>query len=345
MATVFWEGVTSNWGTAGNWSGASVPVTGDDVIFDGRVSQSVGGAAATGMDQTGVDLNSLTIMPSYLGSIGDNDAVGAGGPLIIEIQNGGTKLLWIRGQGDYYIQCGNDANDADITNTVIDTPGTVGLSSQRNIAAGNVGLFTTINAVRGILFIFGNADNTTTGADDRGTAYGTLYVAPTSNNSATLEVTIGDECINWKTGTKPTIYESEGTLNLFSEAAAIWVFGGVCNIGGTDYAMDDDDDDIVSLVQFSGTVTWNPTTPVTTPTESSASPTILLAFIFGGKFDASGMLATNTTSDTAPTITSLTQYAGSVVDLSNSYANIVVTTYTKRGGTLKSDPGQAITLS
>ncbi len=143
----------------------------------------------------------------------------------------------------------------------------------------------------------------------------------------------------------PTIYQTQGTLDLYSQVTALWVFGGVCNIGGTAYAMDDDDDDIISLIQSDGTINWKPSTPVATPTEASASPTIVSVVIYGGKFDASGMLATNLTSDTAPTITVLTQYPGSTVDLTNNYANIVVTTFTKRGGVTKTDPGQSITFS
>ena len=336
MATVYWEGVTTAWSLGSNWSGDSVPVDGDEVIFDGRVSQS----ATTGMAQEAIDLKSLFILPSYTGTIGAADD-----PLVIGVSGGLPNLLWIRGQGDYYIQCGSTgAADEVITNTVIDTPGTVGLSSQLNASGGNATSFTNIYAVRGTLILYGDADKADHGGES-GTAFATLFMMPTANNIATLSVTIGDECTNWDTSTPPTIYQTQGTLNLYSQVGALWVFGGVCNIGGTAYAMDDDDDDITILTQAGGTITWKPSTPVATPTEASASPTIASAIIYGGKFDASGMLATNTTSDTAPTITALTQYPGTTVDLANNYANIVVTTFTKRGGVTKTDPGQSITFS
>lgn len=336
MATVYWEGVTTAWGTAGNWSGGSVPVDADEVIFDGRVAVS----ALTGMAQEAIDLKSLFVLPSYTGTIGAADS-----PLVIGISAGAPNLLWIRGSGAYYIQCGSDgAADEVITNTVIDTPGTVGLSSQLNASLGNATSFTNIHAVRGTVFIYGDADKAAHSGES-GTAFGALVMAPTSNLSSNLTVTIGDKSTNWDTGIAPDITITEGRLSLFSQAVNLLVHGGVCTVGGTAYAMDDDDDDITTLIQTAGTIIWKPTTPVTTPTQASESPTIGAATIYGGTFDAASMLATNLTTDTDPTITAMTQYDGSIVKLANSYANIVVTTFTKYGGTTNTDPGQSITFT
>jgi len=55
----------NDWGTAGNWSGDTVPVNTDDVVFrDSAVD------VRWGLDQAAVDLTSLTIEQTYTGKIG-----------------------------------------------------------------------------------------------------------------------------------------------------------------------------------------------------------------------------------------------------------------------------------
>ncbi len=55
----------NDWSTAGNWSGGAVPVNSDDVIIkDSKVN------ILWGLDQSAVDLTSLTIEQSYTGLIG-----------------------------------------------------------------------------------------------------------------------------------------------------------------------------------------------------------------------------------------------------------------------------------
>ena len=43
MADKEWNATTADWNTAGNWSGAAIPVDGDDVHFTGTVQQDVDG--------------------------------------------------------------------------------------------------------------------------------------------------------------------------------------------------------------------------------------------------------------------------------------------------------------
>ncbi|MCP4711596.1 MAG: hypothetical protein GY869_23505 [Planctomycetes bacterium] len=72
MTTRTWIGTDSGnegeWGTAANWSGASVPVDGDDVYLEDS-SQSV----TADFDQSAVALNSLNIAHTFTGSVGDAD--------------------------------------------------------------------------------------------------------------------------------------------------------------------------------------------------------------------------------------------------------------------------------
>lgn len=72
MATCIWIGTNAgnegDWATAANWSGAAVPVTGDNVYLEAS-SQSV----TAGFAQSAVTLASLNIAQSFTGSIGDAD--------------------------------------------------------------------------------------------------------------------------------------------------------------------------------------------------------------------------------------------------------------------------------
>ena len=67
MATKTWDGDTSNWNDAANWSPSGVPVTGDDVIIDSSghtVTLDVhigGGQTNTGLGSLTIDAGTLTI--------------------------------------------------------------------------------------------------------------------------------------------------------------------------------------------------------------------------------------------------------------------------------------------
>jgi hypothetical protein len=314
-----------------NWSGAAVPVSSDIVIFDGRTTVS----ALYGMNQTGVDLAKLHIMPSYTGSIGS-----AGAPLIIECA--GNAIIQGQGTG-YYLQCGNDAADADIARLVVNAKKTsiIGLSSQKNAGGGNVAIFTEIIAQSGQLKLYGDADKTTTGAQD-GTAFGTLYAAALTQASD-LAIVIGDQCENFKAAVAGTIFAVKGTIACYSDLATLYLCGAIVAIGGTAYSMDAGDDNIGTLWNLAGTLNWHPSTVVTAvETQASVSPAITTLHAVGGVFDASLMKNTHTT---APTITALNQYASSNVSLANNYGNVVVTTWTKFGGDMSLSPGQSAAIS
>ena len=63
-AEKIWTGATgSNWNTAANWLPTGVPVTTDDVIFDGSVSSS--GCSLP----SSVIIRNLHVLPSYTGTI------------------------------------------------------------------------------------------------------------------------------------------------------------------------------------------------------------------------------------------------------------------------------------
>lgn len=66
-ASVTANASSNDWNNPLNWSTGAVPVDADDVVFDGAVSNV---PVYFGLDQTGIDLASLTIRNKYKGPIG-----------------------------------------------------------------------------------------------------------------------------------------------------------------------------------------------------------------------------------------------------------------------------------
>ena len=65
MAVNYWQGTSASWNTAGNWTDG-VPNAGDEIIFDGRVSQS----CTTGMMSGNIAFDLLHIKNSFSGDVG-----------------------------------------------------------------------------------------------------------------------------------------------------------------------------------------------------------------------------------------------------------------------------------
>ena len=332
MATRIWTGAaTTAWGTAGNWSPATVPVTGDDVIFDGRSTVN----AVTSLDQTGVNLLSMTVFPTYTGTIGTPTT--AEGPLIIECS--GTIIL--EGSGDFYIQCGNDAADADIANMIINTTGTVGLSSQKNAVAGNISLFEDVRINKGTVLVFGDADKANTNAES-GTYIHTLWVQPQKARKTGVVVTIGNICQDLKDSGVTDIEMREGVLTTYSRMNTVRLSAGTLTFGGVDYPIATAEDGISSLIQQGGIFNWRPNETASATSVASGSPGITLMHLYAGTFNASKMASTSSTN---PAIQTLHQYAETTMDLDNGYANFNIVTYNKYGGKLKTTAGQDITFA
>lgn len=72
MATRRWISTSStDWATAGNWSGSAVPADGDDVVIDGILGTA---DIDTNLGQSTIQLASLRIDQSYTGKIGTTSA-------------------------------------------------------------------------------------------------------------------------------------------------------------------------------------------------------------------------------------------------------------------------------
>jgi len=336
MATRYWIGTTDNWTTTTNWSDSTVPVTGDDIIFDGRAVT----APATNVE-TNDDFASVTVMSSYTLGMG-----GAGANEQVQFQCSGTVL--IEGTGTYYLKCGDTtAADTDIVKTIINTTGTVYLASEKNAGAGNISEWTTVIVQNGTVYLYGGADGKGD-ASQEGCWVQNLYLAPKLGGNVTVNV--GDECEDYKNGEQMTIVVAGGTLNISSDIDTITQFAGTVNAGTDVYSMDADDDNIATINLYGGTFNWLPsvvtgaTPPLTagTRTTASASPSITTLNMYKGTFSAASMLETLTTN---PTIATCNLHERAVLNLDNSYNNFTVTTLNDFGGTIQKGAKQSLTIS
>ena len=326
MATKYWIGtsVAGDLGTAANWSPVGVPTATDNVIFDGRSTQNV----TTNLDTfEGVDLGSLTTWSGYTGTIGSSGST----PMIVGCSAG---TVYVAGTGTTRLQCGAGAEaDASILKLVVNTSGSVWLSSQANDNT-NVAVFTEIQVLKGNVLVMGDSEASVHGGDS-GTAITTLKVIPTT----TATVRIGDKCVNFKGADTPTnVTISGGTLNCHSALGTIQQFGGALNYGSTDIDMSATDDNITALTLNGGTFYWKPQNSGSI----SATPAITTLDVIAGTFNGVSMKETNP-GGADPIVTICWQYGGTV-DLRNIYANFDFTTYYQEGGSLNTSPGQQLTL-
>ncbi len=104
MATRVWQSSDGDWDNAASWTGATVPVSNDVVIFPSNNSVSV---TSNQGGQTAVDLDALIIHPSYNGDIGTS-----GTPLLISAD----KVLH-EGTGTLYYTDGDGTTDHVIVNS------------------------------------------------------------------------------------------------------------------------------------------------------------------------------------------------------------------------------------
>ena len=327
MAITIWNGSTGDWGTGANWSTSSVPVSADDVIFDGRTAQAV----TTGLDQTGVDLASMHIMSTYTVDIGTQ-----ANPLTIETN--GT--LRVEGTGNICMMCGNDAADADIVTTIVNqASGTFKIHSQKNASGQNISAWTDLFIQKGRVTAYGNADTEPTPAADAGCWIKNLYIVPAQGSGANVTMTIGDKCKDLKNSDSISIFMQAGTVTMDSKIKLLHLHGGTFTVGSDTYTMLGTDDALTDLYLYGGDFNWRPSDKAV---KASPSPVITTARIFSGNFDASAMLETDST---APTITTVDLYDGGVFNIKNGFANFIVTTLNNYGGQISVSQGQALTLT
>jgi len=125
MATRIWQSSDGDWGNTASWTTATVPITGDDVIFPSNNQVSV----TSGLSQGAVDLASLVIHPGYGGDVGLT-----GTHLTISA----TKVLH-EGTGTLFYTDGTGTTDRVIVNS----------TNKVNAATLSGSLLTRITVIRG----------------------------------------------------------------------------------------------------------------------------------------------------------------------------------------------------
>ena len=111
MADKYWVGTTDNYGTAGNWSPAGVPVAGDVVYIPAG-----SGAIQSGLNQSAVALDGFFVEPGYSQLIGTSSAN-------LQITLAAGEPFVFAGQNTAFIDLGASATTAVVNQTALATVG------------------------------------------------------------------------------------------------------------------------------------------------------------------------------------------------------------------------------
>jgi hypothetical protein len=312
MAVRYWQGTTGDWQTAANWSGSTVPVDGDEVIFDGRVTQSVTEGmldSETGATGSG-DLDLLHIKSSYAGDIGS-----ATEPLATHAD----KII-VEGSGTYYLLA---AKDNQTTTAIVNEiyvnrkEATVYLYSNANNATRTCrysnGFFTA-----GTIYVaYYTADVT-----DCGGCVTTIYVVPKDNWQANVTLYIEKDGYfqGWPTGS--AIHMLNGLVTCDAYIHDLYQYGGRFYFGseaklGT--VVEETDLNIEELYLYDGQFFWY-------PDDTDGDAYIDEVRHYGGIFDASGTYSRDRAKTLGkPTVASeIYVYPGAVMKLNNGMGNITI---------------------
>ena len=334
MATRTWDGDTNtDWATAANWSGDTLPVDADTVIFDGRyvtgptTGMTDGTAVNSGVDGSNA-FALMHIKNTFTGNIGTAALPCCCMP---------TTLI-IEGSGTYHINCAetNQSTNATIARVIINNlNATVYLYSNANDGA-NTCEFTRVDLIAGTLYAaFYSADT-----DDQGVYIANLYVAPQNNSASAATVIIEKDAYKVNGTVATNIEMSNGTLRSDSMIGTLVLNDGTVNYGSeniTTTVVSEADMNIAAIRQYGGTFNWY-------PDDTAGDPTITTIDVFGGLFDASQNGATYSP-DIAKTLADVRLYRGATMKLNNNRANITVTSYRDFGGTLTTDTGAKIAVT
>lgn len=209
MATKIWTGATSgDWATAGNWDGG-VPANSDDVILDNNAVD-----VDEGLDQSGVQLASLTITQSYTGRVGTAAAY---------LQIGATKVSigsysgpgYPGGSGRICLDVGTEPATIEVHDTS-SSPTETYLPPVRIKAADAA---TTVHVRKGRVGLACVPGETSTVAS--------VNVSYSTNPASDAEVVIGSGV------TMATLNQTGGVVTLQAAATTINLAGGTLHTRGS----------------------------------------------------------------------------------------------------------------
>jgi hypothetical protein len=324
MTIRYWDygAETTVWTTAANWSGDTVPIAADEVVFDGRAST----APLTGMsvsDTGGIDFDLLHFKKTWTGGIGSAET-----PLHTSAQ----KII-IEGTGDYYIEVSEDATGKDQTIPIViinNREANVYLTSNENTASWCCE-FTTVILIAGILYVQSE------------TALEYLYIVPINNSRGLCTVHIEEDCERYKATTyKMSIYMTTGTCYMDSGAELIEKYDGNFYYGTDLEASPETGLDIEILRHYGGTFYWQ-------PDDSGNDAYIGQAYLYGGTVSASE----ETNNDRAKVLgngagNDIYVFEGATLNLASNMGNITIAASSQLwnfGGTITTDNGSQLAVS
>jgi hypothetical protein len=234
---------------AANWSGAVLPATGDDILFDTGSSDVL-----YGLDQHAVTPNSISVLPGFTGKIGlpavnaDNAAAtyyeyrpqylqygttGVGGTVNVSISGGAGRIKLDQGSAPAVWNVTNSAQRVDTGVPAVLLKGT-STANVLNVNRGDVGLAFFGGETAALAAL--NVGYETNPAGDSAVWLG---AGASLANTAVVQ-TGGNLTINSATSGTATVTVYDGTLTLQSGAqTGLAVLGGTCvynstgTLGGT----------------------------------------------------------------------------------------------------------------
>jgi hypothetical protein len=236
-------------GVAANWSGAALPATGDDILFDTGSSDLL-----YGLDQHTITPASITVLPAFTGKIGlpavnaDNASAtyfeyrpqylqygttGVGGTVSVNVSGGAGRIKLDQGSAPAVWNVTNSAQRVEAGVPAVLLKGT-NTANVLNVNRGDVGLAFFGGETAALAAL-------TVGYETNPAGDSTVWLGTGASLANTAVVqTGGNLTINSATSGTATITVYDGTLTLQSGAqTGLAVLGGTCvynstgTLGGT----------------------------------------------------------------------------------------------------------------
>jgi len=285
MADKTWTGdVDGDWENTGNWEEGSAPSAGNDVYF---TSGSVN--VDTNLDQSDIELGSLTIGPKYTGTIGPLTGDPATTETPLKLGSIAGNITYGQKVGVCYISGETSGADAIFANVIVEATTTE--SPALKFVTCDITDLTMVGGL-GTVYIGTGVDITNT-------------ILMVGCRSVTLEIDSGAtiEC---------DITISDGRLVTPIATDTITMFGGLVEMAdGGDGTTD-------TITIYDGIFKC----------KAPADTTITTLVVYQGFFDARGATAPGMTrvAGTGITITNTTVYEGGILDERNGLQNVTYST-------------------
>lgn len=334
MTTQYWVygHTAASWQHTAQWSGSTIPVADDIVVFDGRATTPPTSGMSDGETGTAAQCtyDLLHFRTDYSGGVGS-----AALPLICA-----PDRIIIEGSGTYHICVGqNDQNTGVSVPTVIINNKDAIVYLYSNCNDGTATAYFVNVQVKAASHVY--IARYTADSKDCGCYVEDLVVSPNEGRSDRANVTIQPEAYKVASTAAGTITLVDGSITCDSMIGTVNMYGGTLQYGSD--GMGSADCNIQTIKMYDGTFNWNPDDP-----DNDAY--IANAEVHGGVFDASG----STNNDRTKYLgngagTSIYLYKGGTMKLNNGRGNINVHTavdgFYNFGGLLQVDSNVSVTIN